>query len=254
MQEFIKYMKLLRKILLGVVVLALAAFGYWRYDSQDRISQVTPEALAALQSDASVNITQDDWIVFAPAGASPTKGLIFYPGGEVDERGYAEPLRGIAASGYLVVLVPMPLQLAVFAPNRADEVIAAFPEIKTWAIAGHSLGGSMAAYYAAKHRDAIQGLLLWDAYSANDLADDSSLKVRLIHRSDTAGSLPPGYDSKLPLLPPQTEYVPLAGGQHLNFGRFIAGRMYRGEPRADLDPDQQRAMVTAASSEFMQAL
>jgi pimeloyl-ACP methyl ester carboxylesterase len=246
-------MRLLRRILLGIVVVSVVAIGYWRYDFADREHRVTPEALAALESDAEVSVSQTDWIVFSPNGTTPTKGLIFYPGGECDERGYAEPLRAIAASGYLVVLVPMPWQLAVFAPDRADDVIAAFPDIRDWAIAGHSLGGSMAAYYAANHQDVIKGLLLWDAYSPSDLSN-SAMKIRMIHRSDESRQPPSDYASKLPLLPKQTEYVPLVGGQHLNYGRFIAGRLYRDAGPAELDPDQQRAQAAAASIEFMQAL
>jgi pimeloyl-ACP methyl ester carboxylesterase len=246
-------MKLLRRILLGIVVLTVVAIGYWRFDFPDREHRVTPEALAALESDAAVTVTQNDWIVFKPSGTSPTKGLIFYPGGECDERGYAEPLRAIAAGGFLVVLVPMPWQLAVFAPNRAKDVIAAFPEIKEWAIGGHSLGGSMAASFAAKHQDLIKGLLLWDAYSPNDLTE-SQMKVRMVHRADVSRKPPEDYDKKLPLLPEQTEYVPLVGGQHLNFGRFVPGRLYRDAGPAELDPNEQRAQAAAASIEFMQAL
>jgi pimeloyl-ACP methyl ester carboxylesterase len=246
-------MKLLRRILLGILILTVVAIGYWRYDFPDREHRVTPEALAALESDTAVTVTQNEWIVFTPNGTSPTKGLIFYPGGECDERGYAEPLRAIAAGGFLVVLVPMPWQLAVFAPNRANDVIAAFPEIKEWAIGGHSLGGSMAANYAAKHQDVIKGLLLWDAYSPNDLTE-SAIKVWMIHRSDSSAKPPADYATKLPLLPEQTEYVPLIGGQHLNYGRFIAGRLYRDAGPAELDPDEQRAQAAAASIEFMQTL
>ncbi len=135
-----------------------------------------------------------------------------------------------------MVLVPMPLQLAVFDPDRATEVINAFPEIGTWAIGGHSLGGSMAARYAHHHPDKVSGLMMWDAFAADDM-NDSTLKVTLIHRSTEDKQPPPDYTDKLPLLPAQTEYVPLEGGTHLNFGRFIAGRMYRDAPPGELDPD-----------------
>jgi len=111
----------------------------------------------------------------------------------------------------------------------------------------------MAANYAANHEDLIKGLLLWDAYSANDLTK-STVKVRMIHRADASGKPPEDYSSKLPLLPKQTEYIPLVGGQHLNFGRFIAGRLYRDAEPAKLDPDEQRAQAAAASVDFMQAL
>jgi len=246
-------MKLFSKILLIIIVVIGAGYGYWRYDSQDRMHRVTPEALAALESDTVVSISQDQWIVFTPVGSSPAKGLIFYPGGECDERGYAEPLREIAAAGYLVVLVPMPLQLAVFAPDSATEVIAAFPEIESWAIAGHSLGGSMAARYTHHHPDNIDGLILWDAYAPDDMTA-SSEKIMMIHRSDESGAVPPDYEAKLPLLPEQTEFVPLKGAQHLNYGRFIAGRLYRDAPVAELDPEEHRAMAAGASISFMEAL
>jgi len=243
-------MKMFGKALLVIAVLLTAAIGYWRYDSADRMHRAPPQALTALASDNKVSVSQDDLIVFRPNNAAPHTGLIFYPGGECDERGYAEPLRAIAAAGYLVVLVPMPWQLAVFAPGKADEVVAAFPEINTWAIAGHSLGGSMAAHYAYKHPDTIDGLLLWDAYAPDDMSA-STAAVRMIHRSDASGSTPADYESKLILLPEQTEFVPLKGAQHLQFGRFVAGRMYRDEPPAELDQDEQLAMVVKYSTEFL---
>jgi pimeloyl-ACP methyl ester carboxylesterase len=246
-------MKLFAKIVLVIIVLIAAGLGYWRYDSQDRMHRVTPEAIAALQSDDSVNVAQNEWFVFRPVNSSPTKGLIFYPGGECDERGYAEPLREIAAAGYLVVLVPMPLQLAVFAPDSATEVISNFPEISSWAIAGHSLGGSMAARYAFHHPENIDGLLLWDAYAPDDMTA-SNAKIMMIHRSDDSGAVPADYVEKLPLLPEQTEFVALKGAQHLNYGRFIAGRLYRDGPVADLDPDKHRAMAAEASINFMDTL
>ena len=243
-------MKMFGKAILIIAVLLTAAIGYWRYDSSDRMHRAPPQALAALKSDRSVSITQDELVVFRPTNAAPQTGLIFYPGGECDERGYAEPLRAIAEAGYLVVLVPMPWQLAVFAPGKADEVVAAFPAIDTWVIAGHSLGGSMAAHYAYKHPDTIDGLLLWDAYAPDDMSA-STIAIRMIHRSDDSGSTPADYESKLALLPEQTEFVPLKGAQHLQFGRFVAGRMYRDEPPAELDQDAQLAMVAEYSAEFL---
>jgi pimeloyl-ACP methyl ester carboxylesterase len=246
-------MKLFGKILAGLAILLFVGFGYWRYDHTDRESRVTEAALEALESDAKVTVTQDDWIVFEPAGGKATKGLIFYPGGEVDERGYAQPLHHVASAGYLVVMVPMPFQLAVYAIDSAADVVAAYPEIDTWAIAGHSLGGSMAAYYAADHPDSIDGLLLWDAYAANDMTA-SKQAVRMIHRADENGEPPPGYAPHLPNHPQQTDYVPLVGGSHLNFGNFIAGRMYRDAPAPELDGDVQRGKVAVATIEFMNSL
>jgi pimeloyl-ACP methyl ester carboxylesterase len=246
-------MKLRWKILLGIVLAIGLAFGYLMYDKQDRMHRVTPEALAALESDDLVTVTQNEWFVFEPASSTPSKGLIFYPGGECDERGYAEPLREIAAAGYLVVLVPMPMQLAVLAPDKATDVIAAYPDIDSWTIAGHSLGGSMAARYAFHHPDHLAGLVMWDAYAPDDMTD-RTLAVRMVHRANQAGDPPADYEPYLPFLPPQTDFFPLKGGIHLNFGNFIAGRLYRDEPTPALDPITQRELAAAATIEFMHKL
>jgi len=246
-------MKILGRILLVVLTLLLLGYGYWRYDHADRESKPTEAALAALASDEGVEVIENEWYIFKPRDAEPSTGLIFYPGGEVDERGYAQPLHEIAAAGYLVVMVPMPLQLAVFDIDAAAEVVQQFPEIQTWAIAGHSLGGSMAAVYAADNMDSIAGLLLWDSYAPGDMTA-SPQHITMIHRADDSGNPPPDYMDKLPLLPEQTQYLALKGGQHLNFGSFVAGRMYRNQPEPDLNPDQQRAMVAEGSVAFLESL
>lgn len=51
--------------------------------------------------------------------------------------------------------------------NIADEIISSYPEINQWVIAGHSVGGTMAAQYAYNHRDVIDGLVIWASYPAN---------------------------------------------------------------------------------------
>jgi pimeloyl-ACP methyl ester carboxylesterase len=82
----------------------------------------------------------------------------------------------LAENGILCVLPHMPFNLAVFDVNAADGYIGQFPEVEHWYIGGHSLGGSMAASYYAKHRESFDGLVLCAAYSTVDLtgADDAS--------------------------------------------------------------------------------
>ena len=83
--------------------------------------------------------------MFRPLDQEPAVGLILYPGARVDPRAYAPTARALVQEGYLVVIVPMLLDLAFFAPGRAAEVMAEFPGIEAWAGGGHSLGGAMAA-------------------------------------------------------------------------------------------------------------
>ena len=70
------------------------------------------------------------------------------------------------------VVVEMPFNFAFFDIAAADGVRAAYPQVERWWVGGHSLGGSMAAQYAADHADdaALAGLALLGAYSASDLS------------------------------------------------------------------------------------
>jgi hypothetical protein len=249
----------LRKIILIVVAIVLVGAGIyvfsWMQDREKRLSLVDPVALGALTSSEAVQVSESDWFVFEPVGTQPTKGFIFYPGGECDERGYAELMHAIAAQGYLVVLVPMPLQLAVLAPNKAEDVMAAFPDIQSWAIGGHSLGGAMAARFVYKHPDVMDGLLLWDAYPPE--TDDISgreLRVRLIHRSDESGEPPDYYAQYISILPSDMEYRPLPGASHINFGRFIPAERFRQDGPATLPIDQQHALIVGYTTEFLAGL
>jgi len=171
-----------------------------------------PEALAALQSDAQVQVEAEGWLIFRPVGGERAVGLILYPGGRVDPRAYAPPARAIAAEGYLVVMVPMPLNLAFFGPDRAAEVMAAFPEVEHWAVGGHSLGEAMAARFAHGHPSAVQGLVLWASYPA--ASDDlSARELAVVSISGTRDGL--ATEEKIAasrsLLPAQTRWVTIEG-------------------------------------------
>ncbi len=166
-------------IFLLMLVVAVGGFVLWGSTPLGP----SAEAVAALRSDGSVVVTDAQWLTFAPASTTPVAGLVFYPGGRVDSRAYAPSARALAARGLLVVIVPMPLNLAVFAPGRAAEVIAAHPEVAVWAVGGHSLGGAMAAAFAGNHPDAVEGLVLWAAYpaSGNDLSGRDDLAVLSVY-------------------------------------------------------------------------
>ncbi|MDG1462737.1 MAG: alpha/beta hydrolase, partial [Gammaproteobacteria bacterium] len=123
-------MKKALKILLGsVVVLLVSIFIYLTYTTAQNNAAPAAEAMAAMQSDAAVTVTMDDWLVMQPARVTPTTGIVFYAGAYCDVRGYAPMLKEVAAAGYLIVAPTMPFDFSIFAPDIADEVRAAYPEI-----------------------------------------------------------------------------------------------------------------------------
>lgn len=206
-----------RKILLGVLAVLLvlcAAFGLYVSDYY----HADVSAAAALVSDDSVTVNQMDgsW-VFAPA--EPTAGLIFYPGGKVEYTAYAPLLHDLAEDGILCVLVKMPCNLAVLDMNAADGIPEAFPEITDWYLGGHSLGGAMAASYASKHSDTLDGLVLLAAYSTADLTD-SGLRVFSAYGSEDGVLDREKYEADRSNLPADTTELLLDGGCHAGFGSY----------------------------------
>src|SRR5215212_5952950 len=131
-------MKFAKPLLHGFFILALVVMGFIIWASS--AMGPAPEALAALRSDEHVTVSVIQYIVFQPTKKKLNTGFVFYPGGRVDYRSYAAPLRKIAAEGYLVILLPVRLNLAVFEMNAANEPIQAYPEIRHWVLGGHSLG------------------------------------------------------------------------------------------------------------------
>lgn len=202
-----------------------------------------PEAVQDVQ--ASTSLAGKNWLVFQPAGATASTGLILYPGGLVDARAYAPAARQIAEAGYLVVIVPMPFKLAFFDAGRATEVMQAFPAIKQWALGGHSLGGAMAAQFAYQHPDQVAGLALWAAYPAanNSLADRA---LRVVSIFGTRDGLATGakIDASRPLLPADTQFVAIEGGNHAQFGWY--GKQ-SGDNDATISRAEQQSQVIAAT-------
>lgn len=224
-------------------VLAFAAWGTF-------VPPPQPEALAALEMDALVTVETSPWLVFRPTQTAFT-GFIFYPGARVDPRAYAPAAHALAAEGYLVVIPSMPLHLAVLGANRADDIIAAFPEIDVWDIGGHSLGGAMAAHYAHDHPDAVEGLVLWAAYpAAQDDLSRSDLAVISIYGTRDGLATGDKIEASRSLLPADTQWVAIEGGNHAQFGWYSP---QAGDNPATISQREQQRQVIAATRDFLDA-
>lgn len=242
--------KVLQRVLQGVVIVLLAiSAGFVGWASFPL--GPGPAALASMQPDSSVSVeTVQGWTVFRPAGMDAHTGFIFYPGGRVDYRSYAPILKSLAQHGFLVVLVPMPLSLAFFTPNKADKVLAAFPEIKYWTLGGHSLGGAMASRYCFSHPGKIQALILWASYPADtDSLANQNLAVLSIFGSED-GQVK-NIEASNPLLPADTTWIKIDGGSHAQFGDY---GLQPGDGQAKISPQQQWDQVTSATAAFLQKI
>lgn len=236
--------------ILGGLVLAILAvpigFVIWANNAAPPMAQ----ALASLQGDDKVGVIEGQWIVFQPLAIARETGFIFYPGGRVDPRAYAPQARAIAERGYPVIIVPMPLNLAVFGADRAQQVQDAFPDVQHWVIGGHSLGGAMAANFAANHPGAVEGVVLWAAYPADgdSLAAQDTLVVRSIYGTLDGVATPEQVLNAKPLLPPSARFIPIEGGNHAQFGWY--GEQ-AGDNPATIRHTEQQEMIVAGTVEAL---
>ena len=241
--------KLVRRVLLGcaaAVGLAVAAAVVWLAVP----APLLPQAAAALQSSAAVSIKQTaQWIEFLPLQAPADTALIFYPGGRVPAAAYAPAAAAIAAQNFPVFVVFMPANLAVFGKERAAAVQAAHPQVVHWVIGGHSLGGSMAAQYAAEHAGAFAGVVLWASYSPADLAKQN-LQVLSIYGELDTGARTFTSAAARALLPPGARFIALPGGNHEQFG-YYTGQL--ADPPASIARADQQAQIVAATVALMRS-
>ena len=209
------------RIILSVCLTVLLVFGIGGYAYVSDYYHADETALEAMAyQPGSVQVEQDgDVIWFVPE--DPTAGLIFYPGGKVEYTAYAPLLHACAEKGILCALVQMPGNLAVLDANAADGLQQEHPEITTWYIAGHSLGGAMAANYAAAHAEDYDGLILLAAYSTKDISQ-TSLRVLSVYGSEDGVMDRESYEKNRANLPADTTEVVLDGGCHAQFGFYGA--------------------------------
>ena len=236
------------KIIIGVllvVTIILVGFIVW---AETPLGPM-PEAYDALNSDSEVTVSTDRWLVFEPVNSSKNIGFIVYPGGRVDYRSYAPLAHAMAAEGFFTIIAPMPLNLAVFGVNAANDIINSYPEISSWAIGGHSLGGTMAAQFTYENPSKVSGLILWAAYptSENNLSK-RSLLVTTIHGSLDGLVSSSQIQDSMKLLPPTTIRIEIAGGNHAQFGWYGD---QPGDNAAVITREKQQSQIANASIQLL---
>lgn len=234
-----------RRVLIGLLcaLAALAAaFVVWC----ETPYRATAEALAVYEQKASGQ-TAEGWAVFGDP--SSTCGLVFYPGARVSCEAYAPLLERLSEQGVLCVLVDMPLNMAFFDTGAAETVPGQFPEVERWYLAGHSLGGAMAAEFlgSGDNAEGWAGLVLLASYSTADLSGtgldalvvvgDRDGVVSREKLAECAGNLPEGAREET-----------VEGGNHAGFGCYGP---QSGDGEAAISPEEQQAQTVRLAAEMM---
>ncbi|MBE6950890.1 MAG: hypothetical protein E7451_06095 [Ruminococcaceae bacterium] len=185
---------------------------------------------------------EDGSLVFYPAEYDTA--VIFYPGGKVEATAYIPLMEHCAQEGILSVLMPMPFNLAVLAKDAAEGIPEQFPEVEHWYMAGHSLGGSMAASFTAENTAWVDGLILLAAYSTEPL----EVPVLSIYGSEDGVLNMEKYEKYRSNLPADFEEHVIDGGSHAGFGLYGA---QDGDGTASMTNHEQIARTAELIAQFV---
>ena len=161
-------------------------------------------------------------------GAGTEKALIFYPGGKVEYTAYAPIIRGLAENGMDCFLVKMPANLAVFGMDKAEAIMERYGSYKEWYMAGHSLGGAMAASYVSDNLEDFAGLVLLAAYPTESLIPEADemdevrkdFWVLTVYGTEDKVMNEQKLEEGYSLMPDNSYIDVLTGGNHAQFGNY----------------------------------
>jgi len=207
-----------------------------------------PGATAEAGPRSDLTVTESTTaITMSPDGGTTTKGLVFYPGARVDARAYQDILAPAVGAGYRVVILKEPLGLSLLDGNQARAAITDNPDITTWTVGGHSLGGVSASSFALKNAD-VTGLVLYASYPVESLRGRGGLSVLSVSGTQDGLSTPDKIEASRELLPPDTEFAAVQGGVHAFFGDYGV-QPGDGEPGISRSAAQQQ--IAAAMVSFL---
>lgn len=242
--------------LVGLIACLVVGMGWLAALGWARPHTATDQAVLHLRSDDTVLVSESPTrIVLTPVGDASATGVVFLPGALVDARAYAGALRPIAEAGHPVVVVKQPFGIAFLGMGSLDSARSAVPGVTGWVVAGHSLGGTVASLIAEGADDddvaPATGLLLWASYPAGDSSDSLGVPVLSLSGAQDGLATPAKIEASRGNLPPDAEFVELAGVSHAQFGAY-GPQAGDGSPSV---PDAEAAeAITAASLRFVQSV
>ncbi len=225
-------------VLLAVVLLGVVYVNDY-YHSDDSVEEY-------LQGDETTTVTEIKGGLFLD-GPGEEAALIFYPGAKVEYTAYLPLFFNLASSGADVFLLKMPCNLAFLGQNKASDVMEAY-DYSRWYLSGHSLGGAMAASYAAKHGEELSGLILLAAYPTEDLSG-YDLSVLSLYGSEDQVLNREKVEEGRDLMPQDYTELCIEGGNHAGFGNY---GVQKGDGKAQISASSQQEQALQAMLEMIQ--
>ncbi len=173
---------------------------------------------------------------FAVGNQEANYGLVFYPGAKIEPTAYVPFARKLAERGVFCAVVKMPFNLASLDIIAASKVMSEYPQVDTWWIGGHSLGGAMAAQYAVEHANELEGIAFLAAYSAADLSG-TELEACVVYGTNDGVLNFQKLEQCAANLPSNAVTLAIEGGNHAGFGCYGS---QRSDGKASVSADEQQ--------------
>ncbi|MBQ0037448.1 MAG: alpha/beta hydrolase [Clostridiales bacterium] len=205
-------------VIAAILLLSAVVVGMCLFNERPAV-----QAVATYQSayfDTIINVDDDGGVEILPQNKEDAKiGLIFYVGAQIKPNAYIPLLAQIAEQGYVCFIPNLTFNMAALEPLAAEEIISAHPEIKSWVLAGHSMGGLTASGFADDHRDTIDGLILIAAYTNRDMSDAELPTLAIF--GDTDGVMNKSlYEKRKAWNPADFEEYIITGANHAQYGDY----------------------------------
>lgn len=225
-------MKKSLKWLLGIIITLVVLVSLTVIFVRGKEYQPSSSANIAAENSTIVNNT----IKFQGDDSHPK--VIFYPGALVDPKSYSIWANKVAQAGFSVYIVRFPLDLAVLNVNAANKIQGN----SEYVIGGHSLGGTMACRYAKNHPKKLKGVFLLASYPEKK-GDLHEIKVPILSLTGTNDGVLnyTNYKKAKKLLPINTVYEQISGGNHAGFGSY--GKQ-KGDNPASISNRKQQNIVS----------
>lgn len=225
--------RILLSFILIISFIIIGGYVYLKTSTYEAMSEVTK-----LLKDESVRV-ENDVIIIEP---DETVGnMVLYQGGLVEMEAYLPLAKEFSEEGYRVFIPYMPFNLAIIDSNAFESIYEEYNSNLPWWIGGHSLGGTSALIYADKHVEQLEGIILLASYPSESVdISDSDLSVLSITASNDQILNQDNFEESKDLLPNNTIYRQIDGGNHSNFGYY---GFQEGDGKSDITREEQQQKV-----------
>lgn len=217
--------------LIVVIVMIIAAYLYVNdyYKSQVSVEDFQRESVYTAEEFAQGIFVN---------GYGTKDAIIFYPGAKVEYTAYLPLCAELAKEGVDCFLVEMPFHLAILGMNKAEKIMSEY-SYENWYLAGHSLGGAMAANYVAGNADEFAGLIMLAAYPTKPLVSEE-LKVLSVYGNKDEVLNKEKLEAGKEFVPEHYTEVSLGGANHAGFANYGP---QKGDGEASMDTQKQQEMT-----------